>query len=112
MSAMGGKRTLRWLPSGMMFKPRIILHAPVIEQAKLEPFVDQCLQAGVRLIAIVGSGCEALEEEIDWMIIGDGFDPSRLICTTSHPDETLEEVREFASIWICDGDDGYQELRL
>jgi hypothetical protein len=66
----------------------------------------------VRLIAIVGDGCEALEEEIDWLIIRDGFDPSNLICTSSHPNETLKAVMASASTWMCEGEDGVQEVRL
>ena len=109
MAVSGGVATRR---SGMRLKPRIVLHSPVAEAAKLALFVDQCLRDGVRLIAIVADGCEALEEEIDWLIIRDGFDPDRLICTSSHPDQPLDEVLEFASTWTCHGEDGVQELRL
>ena len=96
----------------MRFKPRIVLHSPVADHARLAPFIDQCLHDSVSLIAIVGNGCEDLEEQVDWLIIRDGFDPDRLMCTSSHPDQTLKEVLEFASTWTCPGEDGVQELRL
>lgn len=96
----------------MRYKPRIVLHSPVTDTSKLEQFVDQCLEDRVSLIAIVGEGCEALEEEIDWLITRGGFDPDRLICTSVHRDEPLNEVLEFASSWTCDGEDGVQEMRL
>lgn len=96
----------------MTLKPRIVLHAPARDPTKLEPFVGQCLRDRVRLIAIVGEGCEQLEDEIDWLIIRDGFDPNNLICTSTHPNETLTQVLEFASTWTCEGEDGVEEIRL
>jgi hypothetical protein len=48
------------------------------------------------LIAIIGEGAEALEEEVDWLVIGDGADKSRFLVTSAHPEESLEDVLEFA----------------
>ena len=96
----------------MKLKPRIVLHSPVTNASALRSFVDQCLRDGVRLIALVGDNCAALEEQIDWMIIRDGFDPDRLVCTSSHPNQDVGEVLEFASSWTCDGAEGVQEVRL
>jgi len=97
----------------MRLKPRIVLHSPVSSQSKLEPFVQQCVRDGVQLIAVVGEGCEGLEEEIDWIAIENGSIPLSLIPTTSsHPNEPLEEVLEFAGLWICDGEEGVQQVRL
>jgi len=66
---------------------------------KLEPFVEQCLRDGVQLIAVVGDGCADLEEEIDWTVVGNGLERGRYVTTSSHPNEPLEEVLEFASLW-------------
>jgi hypothetical protein len=97
----------------MRLKPRIVLHSPVISPSKLEPFVQQCLRDGVQLIAVVGDGCEDLEEEIDWIAIGDGSIPARYIPTTSsHPDQPVDEVLEFAALWLCEGEEGVQQVRL
>ena len=95
----------------MSLAPRIVLHSPVVDQASLEPFVEQCLKDGVRLIAMWGEGAEALEEDVDWLVIGDGADESRYITTSSHPGESLEEVLEFASLWNCERE-GLSEVRL
>ncbi len=86
----------------MSLSPRIVLHSPVVDHAALEPFVEQCLKDGVRLIAIWGEGAAALEDDVDWLVIGDGTDASRYITTSSHPEESLEEVLEFASAWNCE----------
>ena len=96
----------------MTFPPRIVLHAPIAHRDRLRAFVERCLRDGVRLIAIVGAGAETLEEEIDWIVVGDGPKPSRFIVTSSHPNERLEDVLEFAAGWRCDGEDGLEEVRL
>jgi len=95
----------------MSLAPRIVLHSPLADPTKLSPFVEQCLGDGVRLIAIVGEGAEALEDEIDWLVIGDGTDEDRFVVTSSHPNEGLEEVLEFASGWTCERE-GLVEVRL
>ena len=95
----------------MTLAPRIVLHSPVVDHASLEPFVEQCLKDDVRLIAIWGEGAQALDEEVDWLVVGDGADESRYITTSSHPEESLEEVLEFASYWNCERD-GLSEVRL
>jgi hypothetical protein len=96
----------------MRLKPRIVLHSPVTSPNELEPFVEQCVRDGVSLIAVVGEGCEDLEEEIDWIAIGDGSLARYIPTTSSHPDETIEEVLEFAAFWECEGEEGIQQVRL
>ena len=90
----------------MAYKPKIVLQAPLKEEALLPAFVETCLGDGVELIAVVGEGCEAIHDHIDDLIVGDGSDGNRFIITTWHPDELLEEVLEFADIFgnnIADG---------
>jgi hypothetical protein len=95
----------------MSLAPAVILHAPISDASKLEAFVEQCLAEGVNLVAIIGEGCAALEDEVDWLVIGDSSDPDRFLVTSSHPGETIEEVREFASSWRCERGE-VQEVRL
>jgi hypothetical protein len=96
----------------MLLAPAIILHSPISDDSKLEAFVEQCLSERVNLVAIVGDGCAALEDQVDWLVIGDGADPDRFLVTSSHPGETFEKVREFAATWRCDRNGGVQEVRL
>ena len=95
----------------MSFPPRIVLHSPVSDQGALAAFVESCLRDGVRLIAIVGDGAEALEDEVDWLVIGDGADESRFVVTSSHPDESLQDVIDFAAGWHCERE-GLAEVRI
>ena len=74
---------------------KIVLITPISDDNLLESFVENCLDRKIKLLCIVGTGCEQLEDDIDQLIIGDGTQSDRFITTTSHPDETLEEVTNF-----------------
>lgn len=91
---------------------KIILHSPVSDEKLLEDFVEKCLRDQVSLIAVVGPGCAILEDAIDWIVIGDGSDPDRIVCTTSHPDEPFDDVVNMVECWEFDRADPYQEVRL
>ena len=53
------------------------------------------LEKEYELFCVVGEDCMLWEEIMDELAVGDGTNP-RCIITTSHPDETVEEVIEFA----------------
>jgi hypothetical protein len=95
-----------------VYAPKVVLQLPLKEPARLADFVERCLRDDVALIAVVGDGCEAVEDEIDEIVTGDGSDDSRFITTSSHPGEPLEEVLEFAEFWLVEGRDGVSLVRL
>ena len=91
----------------MTYARHIALQSPPTDPSRLELFVETCLADGVELIAIGGDGSRELEDEIDWIILGDGSDLSRFIVTTAH--DTIEQAREYAAI----GEKGKpQEIQL
>jgi hypothetical protein len=94
------------------FAPKLILHSPVSDERLLDEFVEQCLRDGVSLLAIIGPGCSRLEDVIDEIVVGDGSDPSRFLCTTSHPDDDFDTVMNMAQTWEMDKNDPVQEVRL
>lgn len=96
----------------MTLARKIILHSPVSDERLLEDFVEQCLSQRVSLVAVVGSGCARLEGLIDEIVLGDGSDPERFMCTTSHPDERFSDVVSIVECWELDRSDPYQEVRL
>ena len=54
------------------------------------------------LLCIVGVDCQNWEEAIDWLYIENmPLKSDTMLHTTSHPDETLEDVIAFAEQW-CD----------
>jgi hypothetical protein len=81
----------------MTHASRIILHSPPVDPSRLEAFVEACIADGVELIAISGPGAAQLEDEIDWIIIGDGGNSIRFIVTSIH--DSIEEARNFAENW-------------
>jgi hypothetical protein len=91
---------------------KIILHSPVSDDRLLDQFVEKCLRDEVSLIAVVGLDCARLEDAIDWIVVGDGSDPNRFICTSSHPDDPFEDVVNMVECWEPDRNDPYQEVRL
>ena len=96
----------------MTIEPKIVLALPVSDEASLAAFVEQCVARNVSLIAVYGERCERIEDEIDWLIVGDGTDVSRFITTSSHPGETLEEALEFATAWWVNADGPTEVVRL
>jgi hypothetical protein len=96
----------------MPLASKIILHSPVKDERRLAAFVEQCLVDSVSLLAIVGPGCTELEETIDWLVLGDGANTDRFLCTTSHPDEQFDDVLNMAQHWEFERGEPVQELRL
>ena len=96
----------------MSYAPRIILQLPISNPDLLPSFVEACIRDGVALIAIVGEGCSEIEEIVDELVVGDGSDESRFLSTSSHPDETVEEVMEFASILEVNGTQAVELVKL
>jgi hypothetical protein len=79
----------------MKYPPNVVLKLPLSPNADLDTFVEDCVDSGVRLIAVWGEGASEIEDDIDWLIIGDGSQ-DRFIVTTSHPPD--DDAIEFASI--------------
>lgn len=108
----GGKLPLARLQLDMAYARKIILHSPVSDASLLDEFVEQCLRDHVSLIAVVGPGCSRLEDVIDELVVGDGSNPDRFLCTTSHPDEPFDDVMNMAITWEFERGDPVEEVRL
>lgn len=91
---------------------RVVLHARVFDVGPLDDFVERCLRDGVRLIAIVGPGCRHIEDLSDEIVVSDGCDPERFALTTSHRDESLEDVLEFTRLYEMALGDDVEEVVL
>ena len=96
----------------MKLARKIILHSPVSDERLLDAFVEQCLRNEVSLVAVVGPGCARLEYLIDEIVVADGSDPDRFVCTTSHPDEPFSDVVNMVECWELERRDPYQEVHL
>ena len=81
----------------MPYAAKIILHTPLADPAKLDSFVEACLANGVILIAILGTDADKVEDLIDELVVGDASDESRFVMTSSHRNESLDEVLNFVA---------------
>jgi hypothetical protein len=96
----------------MPYPPKVILHTPLADSTKLPSFVETCLADGVVLIAVFGSDCERVEDLIDELVVGDASDESRFIMTSSHPNESLDEVLEFVAVYDAAPGAQVEQVRL
>lgn len=96
----------------MTLASKLILHAPVSDERLLDDFVEECLRDKVSLLAIIGPGCSRLEDVIDEIVVGDGSDPTRFLCTSSHPDDDYDTVLNMARTWEMEKGARVEEVRL
>jgi len=82
----------------MSFGKKIVLHTPMGYVPSLDDLVEQFIRDGVQFVAVVGQDCSRVEDIIDELVVGDGSDDGRYICTSSHADGTLEAAIEFARL--------------
>lgn len=73
----------------------------------LQSVLDQRYQ----LFCVVGKDCEIWEEIMDELSIGDGSNPHP-ITTTSHPDESVKDVLEFAHMFKIEKESGVEVVRI
>jgi hypothetical protein len=96
----------------MTLAPKIILHLPLSDEGLLDDFVEQCLHDNVSIVAVVGPGCERIEDIIDEIVVGDASDPERFLVTTSHANEPFEEVLNMVEVWEAELGGAIAEIRL
>ena len=96
----------------MSYASRVVLRLPLSNEGLLAAFVEECLRDRVTLIAVVGEGAAQIEDIIDELVVGDGSDDARFVTTTSHSNETVEEVVEFAGFWSNERDQPVQIVSL
>lgn len=96
----------------MTYAPKLVLKTPVRDVAQLAAFVEDCLRDQVELIAVVGDGCEQIHDLIEDIVIGDGSDRTRFICTSWHTGESVEAVIGFADIFTAKAGNDVQVVEI
>ena len=74
---------------------KIVLNCTTGYESKIDSIVERLIAGGLTYIGVAGQDCSKIENIIDEIAVGDGSSP-RFVLTTSHPDESLEDVIEFA----------------
>ena len=94
-----------------MMNSRVVL----VSEQKYNPECDELILSLLAqdyvLFCVVGVDCEVWENVIDELSIGDGSNP-KFVTTTSHPDETVEDVVEFAKMLILDQKSGVDVIGI
>jgi hypothetical protein len=68
-------------------------------------FLQDLIAARIELFCATGIGAKEWEDALDWACIGDDGRGEHLIVTTSHEDESLAEVVEFAEQFLTSSRD-------
>ncbi len=79
----------------MAYARKIVLHCPNGYEMKLDALVEDFIRDEVIFVGVVGKDCSKVEDIIDELVVGTGERDYSLL-TSSHPNETVEEVVEFA----------------
>jgi len=75
-------------------------YSPEKEQLLLDLIAEP-----IALFCAVGQDCEKWEDVMDELCVGDGSDPVSIV-TTSHPDESADDVIKFAEHFSVEIDTG------
>ncbi len=83
---------------------------------KYGPVHDELLKGLIErkidLFCAVGKDCEKWEEALDWLCIGENGEEIGFVTTTSHPNESLEEVKAFAREWKTKGSNDIEVIKI
>ena len=79
----------------MTYAKKIVLHCPNGYETRLDVLVEEFIRDGVMFVGVVGEDCSRVEDIIDELVVGNG-DRDYDLLTSSHPNESVEEVVEFA----------------
>lgn len=74
---------------------KVVLNCTNGYESKIDSLVERLISGGLTYIGVVGRDCAKIEDIIDEIAVGNGSVP-KFVLTTSHPEESLEDVIEFA----------------
>lgn len=77
-----------------------------------DEMLKELIQRKIVLFCTVGKDCENWEEAMDWLCIGENGEKIGFVTTTSHPNESLEEVKAFAKEWDTEGSNEIEIIKI
>ena len=93
----------------MPYAKKIVLHCPNGYEKRIDALVEEFIRDGVIFVGVVGQDCLRVEDIIDELVVGDG-DRDYDLLTSSHPDESIEEVLAFARSLTLDFEDSEVQI--
>jgi hypothetical protein len=79
----------------MPYPRKIVLHCPNGYGPRLPDLVKGFVRDGVVFVGVVGKDCTQVEDVIDELVVGLGERDNDML-TSSYPNESIDEVVEFA----------------
>lgn len=76
-------------------------HRPYVESDA--PLLLGLIERPIALFCAAGVDCTGWEDAFDWMLTDPRTTDSPHVSTTSHPEEALADVLEFARTWPVEG---------
>jgi hypothetical protein len=80
----------------MGYATKVVLYTPRGMHGGVEAVAHQFVADGVKFVGCVGADCEVVEDIVDWVAIEHGSPERNFILTSSHPNESVRQVVEFA----------------
>jgi hypothetical protein len=77
------------------YSKKIVLHCPNGYEPRLADLVKGFIRDGVVFVGVVGKDCILVEDVIDELVVGLGERDGDIL-TSSYPNESIDEVVEFA----------------
>jgi hypothetical protein len=96
----------------MSFAKKVVLYCPNGLPSGMAELAAQFVADGVKLVASVGPACREIEDVVDDASISAGSPERNFILTSSHPNESLADVIEFAEGFGGEYEGPVQLLRL
>lgn len=78
---------------------KVILSTDEKYSSEHDEMLKELIERKIDLFCAVGKDCEKWEEALDWLCIGKNGEEIGFVTTTSHPKESLEDVKAFAKEW-------------
>lgn len=80
----------------MPYAKKVVLYCRQGASLRLGPLVEEFIKDGVIFVAVVGKDCARVEDLVDWVVIGPNGTRDYELLTSSRPEQSIEEVVEFA----------------
>lgn len=89
---------------------KIVLHSLTGYRPELDVLIDEWIKAGIKYVGVVGVDASLIDDIIDEICVGDGFNPFDMLTAFHQPDETLQDAIALAAQIKGDPYDGEMQV--
>jgi len=91
---------------------KVILSTNKKYSSEYNDLLASLIERKIELFCAVGEDCVNWEEALDSACFNEKGEEIGFVVTTSHPNETLKEVKEFAKQWSSEGNSEMQIIKI